>query len=190
MPDFLRPGAQYIAPTSGLFFSQVIEQPSLSTFLPCRAYADRFLQQYFVSVHPIATCAQRASLEETYAAFWVEVNEGLCEPRASTQSIVFAALFSGAVAMDENDVMRELGGFAKENWVHSLKMGTETALSKANFLRTTKMETMQAFIIYMVSRLPSPRVLDGARGGFIADVEGENSCLYVELKCPGHIRSS
>ncbi|KAK8114238.1 hypothetical protein PG999_006307, partial [Apiospora kogelbergensis] len=150
MPDFLRPGAQYIAPTSGLFFSQVIEQPSLSTFLPCRAYADRFLQQYFVSVHPIATCAQRASLEETYAAFWVEVNEGLCEPRASTQSIVFAALFSGAVAMDENDVMRELGGFAKENWVHSLKMGTETALSKANFLRTTKMETMQAFIIYML----------------------------------------
>ncbi|KAK6842437.1 hypothetical protein PG987_003297 [Apiospora arundinis] len=150
MPDFLRPGDQYIAPTSGLFFSQVIEQPSLSTFLPCREYADRFLQQYFVSVHPIATCAQRASLEETYANFWNKVDQGLFEPRASTQAIVFAALFSGAVAMDENDVMRELGGFSKENWVHSLKMGTETALSKANFLRTTKMETMQAFIIYML----------------------------------------
>ncbi|KAK8089822.1 hypothetical protein PG997_004783 [Apiospora hydei] len=150
MPDFLRPGAQYIAPTSGLFFSQVIEQPSLSTFLPCREYADRFLRQYFLSVHPIATCAQRASLEETYAAFWNVVNEGYFEPRASTQAIVFAALFSGAVAMDENDAVRELGGFAKENWVHSLKMGTETALSKANFLRTTKMETMQAFIIYML----------------------------------------
>ncbi|KAK8033027.1 hypothetical protein PG991_002425 [Apiospora marii] len=150
MPDFLRPGAQYIAPTSGLFFSQVIEQPSLSTFLPCREYADRFLRQYFVSVHPIATCAQRASLEETYAAFWNVVDAGLYEPRASAQAIVFAALFSGAVAMDENDAVRELGGFAKENWVHSLKMGTETALSKANFLRTTKMETMQAFIIYML----------------------------------------
>ncbi|KAK8042296.1 hypothetical protein PG993_006819 [Apiospora rasikravindrae] len=150
MPDFLRPGSQYIAPTSGLFFSQVIEQPSLSTFLPCREYADRFLRQYFLSVHPIATCAQRASLEETYAAFWNVVNEGYFEPRASTQAIVFAALFSGAVAMDENDAVRELGGFAKENWVHSLKMGTETALSKANFLRTTKMETMQAFIIYML----------------------------------------
>ncbi|KAK7952192.1 fungal specific transcription factor domain-containing protein [Apiospora aurea] len=150
MPDFLRPGAQYIAPTSGLFFSQVIEQPSLSTFLPCREYADRFFRQYFLSVHPIATCAQRASLEETYAAFWNVVNEGYFEPRASTQAIVFAALFSGAVAMDENDAVRELGGFAKENWVHSLKMGTETALSKANFLRTTKMETMQAFIIYML----------------------------------------
>ncbi|KAK8083280.1 hypothetical protein PG996_002061 [Apiospora saccharicola] len=150
MPDFLRPGSQYIAPTSGLFFSQVIEQPSLSTFLPCREYADRFLRQYFLSVHPIATCAQRASLEETYAAFWNVVDAGLYEPRASTQAIVFAALFSGAVAMDENDAVRELGGFAKDNWVHSLKMGTETALSKANFLRTTKMETMQAFIIYML----------------------------------------
>ncbi|KAK8048821.1 hypothetical protein PG994_010551 [Apiospora phragmitis] len=149
MPDFLRPGSQYIAPTSGLFFSQVIEQPSLSTFLPCREYADRFLRQYFISVHPIATCAQRASLEETYAAFWNVVDAGLYEPRPSTQAIVFAALFSGAVAMDETDAMRELGGFAKENWVHSLKMGTETALSKANFLRTTKMETMQAFIVYM-----------------------------------------
>ena len=154
IPDFLKPGAQYIAPTSGLFFGQVVDQPSLVTFLPYRVYADRFLRQYLLSVHPIAPCAHRPSLEKTYAVFWDEVEAGY-EPRPSTQAIVFAAMFSGAVSMSEFDTLREFGGFAKENWVHSLKIGTETALSKANFLRTTNMETMQAFIMYMVRRTPT-----------------------------------
>ncbi|KAI0136580.1 hypothetical protein BJ170DRAFT_677453 [Xylariales sp. AK1849] len=149
IPEFLRPGTQYIAPTSGFFFGQVVEQPSLLAFLPHRAQADRLMRQYFTSVHPIAPCSHRPSLQKAYATFWDEINVGY-EPRPSTQSIIFAAMFSGAVSMDENDVVHELGVFSKGNWMASLKMGTESALSKANFLRTTKVETMQAFIMYML----------------------------------------
>ncbi|ETS88043.1 hypothetical protein PFICI_01871 [Pestalotiopsis fici W106-1] len=149
MPDFLRPGSQFLAPGSGFLFGQVIEQPSILSFLPHKSAADRLMAQYFTSVHPIAPCCHRPSLERAYATFWDEVNANY-EPRPSTQAVIFAALFSGAVAMDENEIIRELGGFPKGNWMASLKMGTETALSKSNFLRTTKVETMQAFIMYML----------------------------------------
>ncbi|KAI1637980.1 hypothetical protein F4809DRAFT_287311 [Biscogniauxia mediterranea] len=149
IPDFLRPGSQYIVPTSGFFFGQVGDPPSLLQFLPFRAAADRFITQYFISVHPIAPCSHRPTLEKTYATFWEEITAGF-EPRPPVQAIIFAVMFSGVVSMDENVVYHELGGYSKSNWVASLKMGTETALSKANFLRTTKVETMQAFIMYML----------------------------------------
>lgn len=32
-----------------------------------------------------------------------------------------------------------------------LRLGTETALGRANFLRTTKIETLQSFVMYLVS---------------------------------------
>ncbi|KAI1415912.1 hypothetical protein F5Y13DRAFT_155645 [Hypoxylon sp. FL1857] len=149
LPDFLKPGDQYMVPAGGFFFGQIGEPPSILQFLPYRAAADRLMKQYFASVHPIAPCSHRPSLEATYASFWEEINAGF-EPRPSMQAIIFGAMFSGAISMDENNMYQELAGYPKGNWVASLKMGTETALSKANFLRTTKVETMQAFIIYML----------------------------------------
>jgi hypothetical protein len=150
LPDFLKPTNQYIVPTSGFFFGQVGEPPSILQFLPYRAVADRLMSQYFRAVHPIAPCSHRPTMERTYATFWEEITAGF-EPRPSTQAIIFATMFSGVISMNEDVVFHELGGYPKANWVASLKMGTETALSKASFLRTTTMETMQAFIVYMVS---------------------------------------
>ncbi|XXG94540.1 Uroporphyrinogen decarboxylase in heme biosynthesis [Hypoxylon texense] len=149
LPDFLKPGNEYMVPSSGFFFGQLGESPSILQYLPHRAAADRLIRQYYVSVHPIAPCAHRPTLEATYATFWEDINAGY-EPRCSMQAIVFAAMFSGAICMDESSMLVELGGYPKANWVNSLKMGTESALSKANFLRTTKLETMQAFIMYML----------------------------------------
>lgn len=148
MPDFLKPSSQFMAPGSGFFFGQVVEQPSFLSYLPHRNTADRLMKKYFSSVHPIAPCCHRPTLESAYVTFWDEINANY-EPRPSTQAVIFAALFSGAVAMDESEIF-QLGNFPKGNWMASLKIGTEIALSQANFLRTTKVETMQAFIMYMV----------------------------------------
>ncbi|KAI1760454.1 hypothetical protein GGR53DRAFT_470307 [Hypoxylon sp. FL1150] len=149
LPDFLKPGDDYMVPSSGFFFGQVGEAPSILQFLPHRPTADRLFKQYFISVHPIVPCAHRPTLEATYETFWDDINAGY-EPRPSIQAIVFAAMFSGAISMDENTMLVELGGHPKASWVASLKIGTESALSKANFLRTTKVETMQAFVMYML----------------------------------------
>lgn len=74
------------------------------------------------------------------------------EPPNSIQSVVFAAMFSGAVSMDESTVIRDFG-VSRENLVSNFKLGTETALARANFLRTTKLETLQGFVMYLVSIL-------------------------------------
>lgn len=149
LPDFLRPSASYIPPTSGLFFGQVVQPPSLLTFLPSRPAGDRLLEHYFEAVHPVARCVHRPSLESQYEGFWEEATAGY-EPRASVQAVIFAAWFSAAVALDEAAITREFG-FTKANLVENMKIGTEVALSKANFLRTTRVDTMQAFVMYMVS---------------------------------------
>ncbi|KAI1262973.1 hypothetical protein F5Y18DRAFT_429446 [Xylariaceae sp. FL1019] len=148
LPEFLKPSNQYIVPTSGFFFGQVGEPPDIVQMLPTPFVADRLMMQYFNAVHPIAPCSHRPSLERAYAAFWEQISAGY-EPRPSVMAIIFAAMFSAVISMHEDVVFHELA-HPKANYVHSLKMGTETALSKASFLRTTSIETMQAFVIYMI----------------------------------------
>ena len=72
------------------------------------------------------------------------------EPVGSLQAIVFAAMFSGVVSMPEAIIMSEFA-VAKKDLVDNFQQGTETALVRANLLRTTKIETMQAFVMYLVS---------------------------------------
>lgn len=73
------------------------------------------------------------------------------EPVSSLQAVIFAAMFSGVVSMSEETVLRDFG-VPKKNLVSNFQIGTETALARANLLRTTKVETLQAFVMYMVCR--------------------------------------
>ena len=71
------------------------------------------------------------------------------EPAGSVQAIVFAAMLSAVVSMSEDIILRDFG-VDKQNLVENFQMATETALARANFLRTTKIETLQGFVMYMV----------------------------------------
>lgn len=130
---------------------QPVGAPSLEALLPTQGAADRLIQQYFDAVHPIVRCVHRPSFEAGYQEFWTHVFENI-EPRPSLQALVFAAMFSGAVSMDDATAQREFGKSQKDLY-EMLKLGTETALSKANFLRTTRVETLQAFVMYLVCGL-------------------------------------
>lgn len=71
------------------------------------------------------------------------------EPPNPVQAMVFAVMFAGVVSMDPSDVIRDFG-VAKSSLIDNFRLGTETALGRANFLRTTKIETLQAFVLYLV----------------------------------------
>ncbi|KAJ4359034.1 hypothetical protein N0V85_009484 [Neurospora sp. IMI 360204] len=148
VPDFLRPSAAYIPPTSGFFFGQTGHPPSLIHFLPDKFIGDGLVARYFSAVHPIARCVHKQSFETLYDGFWLEVLNNI-EPRASVQAVVFAAWFSACVSMEEEEVQREFGWY-KTQLLEKMKIGTESALARANFLRTTKVETLQAFVMYMI----------------------------------------
>jgi hypothetical protein len=146
--DYLKPGASYIAPASSFFFGRPVHQTSLIDFLPSRVAADRLIKQYFAAVHPIAQILHRPSFEAEYESFWGEASLGI-EPPSSVQAIVFAIMFSGVVSMDESTIWRDFG-VSRESLIENFRLGTETALGRANFLRTTKVETLQAFVMYLV----------------------------------------
>jgi hypothetical protein len=189
IPDFLKPSASYIPPTSGFFFGQVIQSPSLLSFLPTKDAGDRLMQRYFDAVHPVARCVHRPSFEIEYATFWDDILNNY-EPRASVQAVVFAAWLSAAVSLDEATANADFG-FTRANLTEHMKIGTETALSKANFLRTTRVETMQAFVMYMVSRLLPSRKGETGKTTMSRLTSDMCVCRYhsAELKSQEHTPS-
>jgi hypothetical protein len=146
--DFLAPGPSYIAPGSGFLFGDVGSKRSLLNFLPAKAAADMLVRSYFECVHPIARVVHWPSFQLHYDNFWTSVLAGL-EPPAWQQSLVLAVLFSAVAGMNEHDVT---GIFArpKATILGNFQTGTEVALSKAQFLRATKLETLQALVIYLI----------------------------------------
>lgn len=121
---------------------------TLVDFLPSKAAADRLMQQYWDAVYPVARIVHRPSFEKRYQAFWDDVSKGI-EPTPSLQAVVFAALFTAVISMPEHEVLR-LFGVPQKDLKETFQLGTEIALGKAHFLRTTKTETLQAFVMYLV----------------------------------------
>ncbi|KAK4156935.1 hypothetical protein C8A00DRAFT_12174 [Chaetomidium leptoderma] len=147
LPDFLKPGDSYLAPTSGFFLGQFAQSPSFIVLLPSEEFGQRLMRRYLDAVHPIARCVHQPSFEGIYASFWDDVRQNI-EPRASVQAVVFAAWLSAAVSIDDGFCRDQQCN--KTQLVLHMKIGTETALSKAGFLSTTRFETMQAFVMYLL----------------------------------------
>ncbi|KAI9760784.1 MAG: hypothetical protein M4579_001414 [Chaenotheca gracillima] len=148
LDDLFPPAPEYLAPSPGFFFSGTSSQASLIDYLPSMAAADRLIAQYFAAVHPIARAVHRPTFERQYAAFWSDITVGM-EPPRSMQAVIFSALFSGIVSMREEVILQEFG-VGKATMVDNFRLGTETALARAGFLRSTKIETLQAFVMYLI----------------------------------------
>ncbi|KIW73442.1 hypothetical protein PV04_01563 [Phialophora macrospora] len=146
--DFLAPGPSYIAPGSGFVFGDVGSKRSLLNFLPAKAAADLLVRTYFENVHFIARVVHWPSFQLHYDNFWTSVLAGL-EPPAWQQSLVLAVLFSAVASMAEKDVTA-IFARPKSTILGNFQTGTEVALSKAQFLRATKLETLQALVIYLI----------------------------------------
>jgi hypothetical protein len=138
----------YVAPSSSFFFAQGIEKTSLRTYLPARPLVDRIIAHYWEAVHVIARAVHRPTFMRQYDKFWLSIDANM-EPRTSFQAVLFAAMLSSAISMSEAKILTEFG-VHKESLVDNFRQGTEAALARANFLRTTRLETLQAFVMYLV----------------------------------------
>ncbi|KAF2148887.1 hypothetical protein K461DRAFT_232285 [Myriangium duriaei CBS 260.36] len=145
---YLGPGPDYIAPASNFFFSASNQGMTLRDHLPARATCDMLLEQYWRSCHPVVTIVHKPSFLSQYNLFWQHIMIGT-EPPASTQAVIFACLFMAAVSVPEATAVRDYG-VPRAVLIERLKTGTEVCLAKANFLRTTKLETMQAFVMFLI----------------------------------------
>lgn len=145
---YLAPGPDFIAPASTFFFPQVMASSVGSEFLPSRNVSDQLVAQYLLAVHPVARCVHRPTFEKQYMMFWDGFTNG-SPPQPPIQAVIFAAMFSAAVSLAD-DVALHLTGMPKAVLKERLQATAEMALSRAHFLRTTKVDTLQAFVMYMI----------------------------------------
>jgi len=124
---------------STFFFPEAMATTVSMNFMPSRALSDHLVTQYLAAVHPIARVVHQPSFERQYHLFWHFVNSGNSPP-APVQAVIFAAIFSAAVSLPE-DVTMQIAGMPKNLLVDRLRSATEMSLSRANLLRTTKIDT-------------------------------------------------
>ncbi|KAF3047516.1 hypothetical protein E8E12_009738 [Didymella heteroderae] len=146
--DWMMPSNEYLAPSSSFFFSPGVEKTTLMNYLPTKVLVDKLIVHYWQAVHVIARTVHRPSFERHYDKFWKSVASGI-EPRNSFQAVVFAALLSSVVSLSNEKILAEFG-VDKQGLVDNFREATEVALSRANLLRTTKLETLQAFVMYLI----------------------------------------
>lgn len=150
--SFFKPGPFSIAPHSDLLFgAQSLRKYTHRDFLPERSAADGLMQRYWESVHTIAKVVHRPSLEKRYDSFWEDVSRG-DEPPPSLQAVVFAAMLSAVISMSETLVLSTFGKRQKD-LIDKFQLATEMALGKAHFMKTTKTETLQGLVMYLVSTI-------------------------------------
>lgn len=103
------------------------------------------------------------------------------EPAYSLQAVVLAVLFSGVVSMPKEAILLKFG-VSKKDLVDNFQMGTETALGRANIIRTTTIETLQAFIMYMVSSsYKLHEISSSLKSSSAAVFSSTHSCVYKSI---------
>ncbi|KAL9637210.1 MAG: hypothetical protein Q9164_002337 [Protoblastenia rupestris] len=145
--SFLGPSRSYLAPNLSLFSAGTSDQ--LMSNLPPLSISNRILKQYWQSVHPVARILHRPSFEMRWRTFATDLSVKN-RPVKSLVAIIFAVLFSGIAAMPSGTLEREFGE-DQQLWMQRLQVGTESALDQAQMIQTTKVETLQAFVAYLVS---------------------------------------
>ncbi|GAB7337489.1 hypothetical protein MBLNU457_g2818t2 [Dothideomycetes sp. NU457] len=146
--EYLTPGPDYLAPSSTFPFPASSGNVPLSDYLPSKSFCDTLMTHYWARVHTVTMLLHKPSFQKQYQLFWEHVKQGT-EPPYSLQSVMFAAMFAALVAIPAGVMMQQYG-MDKTTFVPQFQSTTEMLLSRANVLRTTKLETLQAFVIYLV----------------------------------------
>lgn len=145
----MSPGIDCVAPSPNLLFGPGADDSTLLTCLPNRVLVDKVLAHYWQVVDIIVRTVHRPSFERDYQTFWKNVSIRV-ENRPSFQALLFSVLLISIISIPEEKVLADFG-VEKQSLVDSFIQGTESALARAHLLRTTKLETLQAFVTYLVS---------------------------------------
>ncbi|KIW02865.1 hypothetical protein, variant [Verruconis gallopava] len=146
--DLVKPATDFIAPSSSFFFAPQPQRSSFMMYLPSKNVADSLLEHYWTAVHTICRVVHRPTFERQWVSFWQQIQTGI-EPPASLQALVMGALLSSVVSLSDQAIEMQLG-VSKMQLLQSFQQGAESALYRANFLRTTKLMTLQALVMYLI----------------------------------------
>lgn len=135
-------------PSANLFNWSITLSNPLSQ-LPTQQEAGLLYAQYWACVDPMAHILHKPTFEMQYRQFWKDISQG-SPVSSSTTALVYSVFFAAAVSLPQRVAHLQFN-LTKQALLDKFRVMAEQALTKANFLRTSKMETLQAFAIYLVS---------------------------------------
>ncbi|KAI5806310.1 hypothetical protein EDC01DRAFT_626392 [Geopyxis carbonaria] len=138
-----------ILPSSNIFTSSEYTSTTSSvSFVPNQNEADLLYFQYFTCVDPVSHIIHKPTFDEKYGKFWNDLYQGT-RPVRSTAALIHCVFFAAAVSLSQQMASLHFG-LTKQALVDKFRVSAEQALAKANFLRTSRLETLQAFTIYLI----------------------------------------
>lgn len=149
--DFLGPGPTYIEPGAGFIFGNVGIHADRSVLecLPLKPSADELVHNYYENVHPIARVLHWSTFLHHYEQFWQVALTGL-QPPHWQEALVLSVLFSAVASMNDRDV-QTYTGLSRTAVIADIQTFLEAALVAAQFLTRPRLETLQAFTVYLTT---------------------------------------
>lgn len=138
-----------LQPSPGLLTAlahSVRHQPALE--LPTCEELNLLYYQYWFAVDPLAHIIHKPSFELECRNYMAHGQVIHAAP-ASFKALILAICLAAAVSLPPMQAEEELG-VRQQMLVGRFKIATEKALIDANFMSSVTMQTLQAFIIYLV----------------------------------------
>ena len=127
-----------------------LPQPGLE--LPSRNELNLLYRQYWSVVDPLAHIIHKPSFEGEFRKFLLH-GQVIDAAPASFKALLLAMCLAAAVSLPLAQA-KEILGIPQQTLVGRLKIATEKALRDANFISSVKIQTLQAFTIYLVISIP------------------------------------
>jgi hypothetical protein len=70
----------------------------------------------------------------------------------SLEALIFSFYFLTVTSLDDEETLRMLGGESKAVLTQRYRLATRQALVNAKFLQTTNLVTLQAYVLFLVSK--------------------------------------
>ncbi|KAJ0108949.1 hypothetical protein J7T55_005496 [Diaporthe amygdali] len=137
----------YSSLTHGMSPPAILGNASLAEVLPHPppARMRRLCDIYFRSVDPLMKIVHKPTIEKTLNLFMV--NPADHPLSRTTEALFFAIYFAAVTSVQPDSCMRQLGEERRLLAVQ-YKQAVEHALARADYLNSTSLESLQAFMIY------------------------------------------
>lgn len=134
----------------GFLFGYNSLMMNLRPLHPRSNQASRYWQLYVENIDPVTKILHVPSFEKKFNDAYKDLQ--LLE--AGTEALMFSIYYSVVTSLSVDTVQAEFKE-SKDNLLQKYQFAIEQALSKANFMRSKDLSTLQALTLYLVSCLPA-----------------------------------
>lgn len=139
-----------LEPPSGLLLKAPQCSKEWESYFPSLEQSNLLSNQYFFAVDPLSHVIHKSTLELEVHSFFFAPE--FIERAPSLRALLLAIYLAAAVSLSSTQCQQRFYT-TQDLLVAKLKIATEKALADANYMKSIKLQTLQAFTTYLVRSL-------------------------------------